>query len=1191
MSIPPYKTWTSSSQQKSSSGFTTHTSSDLTSLSSSPIDISASRSIHQPSSLSNSSSSVSHFPHVPSSLSKSVAVDDDDDVDPVFTSTINGNGISTLSSSFAAAAGAVAVVGKSKSKLRHAYIGPQVTTHDSDNEADADLVSMSRNDQIAAYEKFKRATRIQKIHEFHQEATQFDIELADKINTNSKDKIGIARMITQHEQAMLKLRTEKEEERRKLVCDERNRMVVEIKKGRSSSPSNGSGAAVKRGWVSSSSKMTTTKASPQSGITHSASTASIKIPVTSVPQPRTPLSTSSSIGAGFMNLDELQNVLEYAPDMPLDTALQITQLIGNDGAPGTFNPSQEHDQDWDTPQLHQKSSSNFGLRKRNNSISVLDDSRFDTISAKAKQRRDTITVSTTATTNHELKNGTNGYWKPQVRSPSPEESEAMTDQFARILLSTNESQPQTRASVTTRKGDNNDDFWGTWRSKPTPAPQITKSTLTTNANTSQLSAWTKKPVQSVRQPYSPTVITTSGWGTTTTKKKTLGAPNHWNQQVQNPNDDEAEEEGEVEGEEEGEGEVFVPFSPFSSGITSKRGPSLLSDMMTKGKNVVVGAVGAALGSTINGGGGSYPTAPVPITNKQKNSALASAISTSPLLSPAPATSTKGGKKARQIANKKAMPVSLMEPEVDEDEPQPHTTTPRATASTTKFTSTWGSQKNTFGVGSRNTVSPGGMWDDISTTPRPCGLSSTFSGNQGGASGSVRVPSGLHYQVWNAEEPAGEEQEQEQEEDEDEEDEGEENEWSIPGSLNTRRGGFGAAGAAKVGPGLSATSVKSSAKGAMTQSTSAWGARTRGPSSSTSTAKQASPKKMFAATRKHQVTMEEIPDESEQPDRSPSKFLAFDSSAILEPKPSKSAAMFDDIIRFDAESGSGPEDIHHRLVTEKQRVSPPVNVNPRMTDIDPAVLQRAAMQMRQGEERFSTANPNGVKTKQKSNSAWESSPNASGFMSESFDEPSLLSDGPATFGTQKPTSDQVWGSGSSSSPKAIGGIGIGKAKPSTATSDGFGTADGFGWESGSFGSKSDFWTAIVSKEGNSDEGEKSEEDLEREKEIMNSQRKLKDLFGDSTTDFSSKPAGEVVAGSPKISGAKARALKKQHEREEREKLERELREQYEAQEQEECEAQEKKAVKEAKEKEKEKEAASTPKSTGAKNRGKKGKGKR
>ena len=414
------------------------------SLSSSPVEISAPHSIHP-----------SRFSSVPDTNTK----------------------IQTSSASASAAATSI----KSKPKLRLAYIGPQVTTSDSDNEADATFATLSRADQMAAYEKFKRDTRIQKIYEFHQQAAQFDIQLADNISNTPSDKSGtaIARLMTQHEQTMLRLRTDKEEERRKLVRDERNRMTVEIKKGASLTKK-----------VSSSAKTT--------------------IPVVPVPtKPQTPpLSTS------YPDFNQLQSVLEYAPDMPLDAALQITQLISSDSHQAAHEGHAYLN--------------NSGPRQRKDSISILDHTRFDTISAKGKQRpASTTTITTTAGPLNNFH--PNGYWKPPVQPASPKESEVMTDQFARILLDQGGAHGPMTQKGFDRDDGGGDEFFGGWGSGSVPL-QLKKPT--TNTNTPQLSAWTKKPPNrqssssssSLSSSSSPAVVLTNGRGPTTTKK-TVGTSN------------------------------------------------------------------------------------------------------------------------------------------------------------------------------------------------------------------------------------------------------------------------------------------------------------------------------------------------------------------------------------------------------------------------------------------------------------------------------------------------------------------------------------------------------------------------------------------------------------------------------------------------------------------------------------------
>jgi len=1119
------------------------------SLSSSPVEISAPHSIHP-----------SRFSSVPNANTK----------------------IQTSSASASAAAAAATSI-KSKPKLRLAYIGPQVTTSDSDNEADATFATLSRADQMAAYEKFKRDTRIQKIYEFHQQAAQFDIQLADNISNTPSDKSGtaIARLMTQHEQTMLRLRTDKEEERRKLVRDERNRMTVEIKKG--------AGLTKK---VSSSAKTT--------------------IPVVPVPTkpPTPPLSTS------YPDFNQLQSVLEYAPDMSLDAALQITQLISSDSHQAAHEGHTYLN--------------NSGPRQRKDSISILDHTRFDTISAKGKQRP---ASTTTTTTTGPLNNfHPNGYWKPPVQPPSPQENEVMTDQFARILLDQGGAHgPMTQKGFDRDDGgDDDDEFFGGWGSGSVPL-QLKKSTI--NTNTPQLSAWTKKPPNrqsfssssSLSSSSSPAVALTNGRGPTTTTKKTIGTLNNRNHhpqaQIQNPNDMNTAEEG-VE---------FIPSSPEIT--TSKRGPSLLSNMMTRGRNAVAGAVGAALGPM--NGSGSYPS-PAATTAPHQPRKTTIQISTSP--SP---SITLSPKKTRQVVNKKPMSIST-EPKEDEDEyesedglePQP---TPRAVANTTKFTSAWGSQNhlksssssssmttspssspssNTFATSrarNHHHVVSGGVWDDISTTPKPCSLSTPNALGGLGQSG-VKRPSGLHNQVWNAEEQVEEEGE---EEDEDEDEEGDEFEdgWNFPGSLNTQRD-HAASAAAKFGFGASSTGPPFSAMEkkhmAPPSSTSAWGFSTTTPSTTTTTTRTAPshPKSTSAsafASRKHQVTMEEIPDESEYPSphhhhhhhhhhqhslgRS-SNSLAYDSRAILEPKPTKPSSMLDDVIQFGSKSGTfissiintnstnnnedeeeeGKEEMDYHSVVEKHHPTFPRVVNPNSNpnanipdiDIDPAVLQRAALQMRQGEERFGVAHAH-------------AHANGAGL----------------TTGTVKPKAK-----------KKLTRVSLNRRRPPCGGDDEDQEEDGE--EEDNEDVKPGFWTHTDTRK----RWEESEEDLEREQGILNSRQKLEDLFGSGSGSVggggaaminTKKPSVDKIVipnpetDMPPLRGQALRALKEKEEAEEREREE-SLR-QHQEQQQREAQEQDKKVnvvhppSPPKAEKEKEKEGASKSTTTGGKGRAKKGKGKR
>jgi len=504
---------------------------------------------------------------------------------------------------------------------------------------------------------------------------------------------------------------------------------------------------------------------------------------------------------------------------------------------------------------------------------------------------------------------------------------------------------------------------------------------------------------------------------------------------------------------------------------------------------------------------------------------------------------------------------------------------------------------------------GGVWDDISTTPKPCGLSTPNALGGLGQSG-VKRPSGLHNQVWNAEEEQVEEEGEEEDEDEEEEEDEFEDGWNFPGSLNTQRDH--AASAAKFGFGASSAASPFSAmeKKHMVppSSMSAWGFSTTTPSTTTTTTRTAPshPRSTSAsafASRKHQVTMEEIPDESEYPSphhhhhhhhhqhslgRS-SNSLAYDSRTILEPKPTKPSSMLDDVIQFGSKSGTfissiintntntsnedeeeeGKEEMDYHSVVEKHHptfprvVNPSSNPNANIPDIDPAVLQRAALQMRQGEERFGVAHAH-------------AHANGAGL----------------TTGTVKPKAK-----------KKPTRVSLNRRRPPCGGDDEDQEEDGE--EEDNEDVKPGFWTRTDTRK----RWEESEEDLEREQGILNSQQKLKDLFGSGsgsggggggvTTNTKKPSVDKIVIPNPEtdmppLRGQALRALKEKEEAEEREREE-SLRQHQEQQQQREAQEQDKKVnvvhPPSPPKAEKEKEGASKSTTTGGKGRAKKGKGKR
>jgi len=518
---------------------------------------------------------------------------------------------------------------------------------------------------------------------------------------------------------------------------------------------------------------------------------------------------------------------------------------------------------------------------------------------------------------------------------------------------------------------------------------------------------------------------------------------------------------------------------------------------------------------------------------------------------------------------------------------------------------------------------GGVWDDISTTPKPCGLSTPNALGGLGQSG-VKRPSGLHHQVWSAEEEQVEEEEEEEEEEEDE--------WNFPGSLNTQRDH--AAAAAKYGFGASSMAPLPSAKEkkhmAPPSSTSAWGFSTTTPSTTTAAAptttatkpvSSSHPKSTSAsafASRKHQVTMEEIPDESEYPSpphhhhhhhhhhhqhslsRS-SNSLAYDSRAILEPKPTKPSSMLDDIIQFGSKPGTfvpsvininnnneeeeGEEEEDYRSLVEKHYPTVPrvVNANANIPDfdIDPAILQRAALEMRQGEERFGAA----VHV--------HAHAHATGAGTGS------------TTGAIKPKSKKKTTRGSLIRRRPRGGDG--------ELDDDFEDENLDEDEEGDEeeGVNPGFWTHADTKK----RWEESEEDWEREQGILNSRQKLKDLFGSggggggATTNIKKPSVDKIVILNPEtdmsaLRGQALKALKEKEAEAERGREESQIQRQHqyqrqiqEQQQQRETQSQDKKPnvvhppPPPKAEKEKEKEGASKLTTTGGKGRAKKGKGRK
>ncbi|KAJ3842262.1 hypothetical protein F5878DRAFT_407290 [Lentinula raphanica] len=106
-----------------------------------------------------------------------------------------------------------------RSKSHGIYIGPDLTSDTDDEET--------------SFEKWKRALRIQKIREFHDDAADADIQLTLDIDearrTKSWSKEDEAQRLRAHEVAMLALRERKETERKAAVEAERQRRRAELR--------------------------------------------------------------------------------------------------------------------------------------------------------------------------------------------------------------------------------------------------------------------------------------------------------------------------------------------------------------------------------------------------------------------------------------------------------------------------------------------------------------------------------------------------------------------------------------------------------------------------------------------------------------------------------------------------------------------------------------------------------------------------------------------------------------------------------------------------------------------------------------------------------------------------------------------------------------------------------------------------
>jgi hypothetical protein len=119
------------------------------------------------------------------------------------------------------------------------YLGPHLS-----DPSDSD--SLPSSDAEEEFERFKMEMRVAKILEFHEAAAQADIALAVEIYKARKlrngDKTEDAQRVADHQKRMMRLQEEKEEERKRIVKTERERMREELKK-------KGNGRAARNGII------------------------------------------------------------------------------------------------------------------------------------------------------------------------------------------------------------------------------------------------------------------------------------------------------------------------------------------------------------------------------------------------------------------------------------------------------------------------------------------------------------------------------------------------------------------------------------------------------------------------------------------------------------------------------------------------------------------------------------------------------------------------------------------------------------------------------------------------------------------------------------------------------------------------------------------------------------------------------
>ncbi|KAG9311661.1 hypothetical protein JVU11DRAFT_7896 [Chiua virens] len=105
------------------------------------------------------------------------------------------------------------------------YIGPTIT-EDEPDPMDEELLKSKMADD---YQQYKISLRIQMIYQFHAEAADIEIKLFETLLADEGTKESRARAVQEHETSMMHLREQKEEERKRLCAEEREKRRQEMR--------------------------------------------------------------------------------------------------------------------------------------------------------------------------------------------------------------------------------------------------------------------------------------------------------------------------------------------------------------------------------------------------------------------------------------------------------------------------------------------------------------------------------------------------------------------------------------------------------------------------------------------------------------------------------------------------------------------------------------------------------------------------------------------------------------------------------------------------------------------------------------------------------------------------------------------------------------------------------------------------